>query len=265
VIRLDGTSDPVLAIHGVSSNNRLWGWLHDAAPWATLVAPDLPGRGDAAALSARPSSLAALADHLASLGLGRVHVLGMSLGGFVAVALAARHPELVRTLTLVDGGLPVAQLRDAEALRGPLRAQYADATDWPSVAAYAEHYVATAAPLVDPADPRLLALCAHDLARGENGGPVRRHLDTVVEDALDVFCTEHPAEALGRVEAPVELVHAQWSVGRDSAPMYEPDHVARFDVAATLVEGVDHAGTVMTERGAAACAAALERSLSRPT
>ena len=37
---------PVLAIHGISSQRRLWNWLRAAAPDLSLVAPDLRGRGD---------------------------------------------------------------------------------------------------------------------------------------------------------------------------------------------------------------------------
>jgi pimeloyl-ACP methyl ester carboxylesterase len=36
------------------------------------------------------------------LGLGRVHFVGLSMGGFVGMRLAARHPELVRSLVLLD-------------------------------------------------------------------------------------------------------------------------------------------------------------------
>jgi pimeloyl-ACP methyl ester carboxylesterase len=46
------------------------------------------------------------ADHVAAFaaehGLGRPHVAGLSFGGSVALALARRHPELPRTLTLVS-------------------------------------------------------------------------------------------------------------------------------------------------------------------
>jgi pimeloyl-ACP methyl ester carboxylesterase len=37
-------SEPVLAIHGISSQRRLW--LRAAAPGLSLIAPDLRGRGD---------------------------------------------------------------------------------------------------------------------------------------------------------------------------------------------------------------------------
>jgi cephalosporin-C deacetylase-like acetyl esterase len=41
----------VLAIHGVSSQRRLWNWLHFQAPELTLVAPDLRGRDDSVTIT----------------------------------------------------------------------------------------------------------------------------------------------------------------------------------------------------------------------
>jgi len=37
-----------------------------------------------------------------ALGIGPVHFVGMSMGGFVGMRLAARRPELVRSLVLID-------------------------------------------------------------------------------------------------------------------------------------------------------------------
>jgi pimeloyl-ACP methyl ester carboxylesterase len=45
---LMGSTTPVLAVHGVSSNRRLWNWVHAAAPEISLVAPDLRGRAGSA-------------------------------------------------------------------------------------------------------------------------------------------------------------------------------------------------------------------------
>jgi pimeloyl-ACP methyl ester carboxylesterase len=54
-------------------------------------------------------SLIVAADDLAALikklDLGKVHVVGHSLGGGTALFLALRHPELVRTLTMSDSGV----------------------------------------------------------------------------------------------------------------------------------------------------------------
>src|SRR4051794_3067487 len=106
----DGQAEPVLAIHGISSQRRLWGWLRAEAPDLTLVAPDLRGRADSVAIEGPFGIEQHSRDMLAvldALHLDQVHVLGMSMGGFIAVDLAVRAPERVRSLVLVDGGFPM--------------------------------------------------------------------------------------------------------------------------------------------------------------
>jgi pimeloyl-ACP methyl ester carboxylesterase len=39
---------------------------------------------------------------IGALGLGSVHYVGLSMGGFVGMRLGARHPELLRSLTLIE-------------------------------------------------------------------------------------------------------------------------------------------------------------------
>ena len=56
-VELTGSGpEPVLAIHGISSQRKLWNWLHAVAPGLALVAPDLRGRGDSAEVTG-PSSV----------------------------------------------------------------------------------------------------------------------------------------------------------------------------------------------------------------
>lgn len=52
---LGGSSDPMLAIHGISSQRRRWNWLHPTAPDLTLIAPELRGCGDDSIDVAGPS------------------------------------------------------------------------------------------------------------------------------------------------------------------------------------------------------------------
>ena len=86
------------------------GWLEVAQrlPDVILLAPDLRGRGRSAhlpgpyGLATHVADLVALLD---AVGCERV-VVGHSMGGFVAVTLAALHPDRVSRLVLVDGGLP---------------------------------------------------------------------------------------------------------------------------------------------------------------
>lgn len=74
------------------------------------MAVDLPGFGRSepdATFDYRVASHAAvLGDFLAALDCGPVHLVGNSLGGTVALLLAARRPQLVRTLTLISPAVP---------------------------------------------------------------------------------------------------------------------------------------------------------------
>ena len=76
-----------------------------------LVALDLRGRGDTDKPSGGPFGMSQHAIDVAAamrgLGIGRSLVVGHSMGAFVAVALAAEHPEVVSGVVLVDGGLPL--------------------------------------------------------------------------------------------------------------------------------------------------------------
>lgn len=83
------------AIEGLASNFR-------------VLAPDFPGFGDSE--KPAPARYAygidafseSVVDLIAGLELGRVSIVGHSLGGATAIALAADHPELVERLVLVD-------------------------------------------------------------------------------------------------------------------------------------------------------------------
>jgi pimeloyl-ACP methyl ester carboxylesterase len=73
-----------------------------------VLAPDLPGFGESEKPppTRYPYGIEAFSesvvDLIAGLELGRVSVVGHSLGGATAIALAADHPELVERLVLVD-------------------------------------------------------------------------------------------------------------------------------------------------------------------
>jgi pimeloyl-ACP methyl ester carboxylesterase len=73
-----------------------------------VVAPDLPGFGhsEKPPESRFPYGINAFADAVldlyAGLELGRAIIVGHALGGAVAITLAARHPELISRLVLID-------------------------------------------------------------------------------------------------------------------------------------------------------------------
>lgn len=93
-----------------------------------MVAIDLPGHGesDPPAGASIEDYAAAVADFLVALDCGPAVVIGHSLGGSIAIALAARHATLVRALVLIAScvKLPLVDSvgeRVVAFLPGPLR------------------------------------------------------------------------------------------------------------------------------------------------
>jgi len=104
-------AEPALYIHGLGGSSTNWTDLAALlATWLDGMAMDLPGFGRSDPAPRGGYSLSALSGRAAQLiehhGRGPVHLLGNSLGGAVAVHLAASRPELVRTLTLVSPAMP---------------------------------------------------------------------------------------------------------------------------------------------------------------
>lgn len=99
------SGESVLFLHGGNVAGWTWQPQVERLPGRHLLTPDLPGYGTRADVDF--PGLAGAADDLADLIRaravdGRAHLVGLSLGGFVAVQLARRHPELVRS-ALVSG------------------------------------------------------------------------------------------------------------------------------------------------------------------
>ena len=91
-------AEPLLLLHGIGSTAEDFTAVRPQLEEQFLVlAPDLPGHGGSPALSVRPT-IAALADaveaDLDDLDIDRVHVLGNSLGGRIAMELAVRGRAL---------------------------------------------------------------------------------------------------------------------------------------------------------------------------
>jgi pimeloyl-ACP methyl ester carboxylesterase len=104
-----GSGDPVILLHGLLFDSRTWtGVSRRLTDRFRLIAPDLPGFGQ----SEKPRQarfgydIAAytetITDLYAGLDLGRAAVVGHGLGGAIALSLAAKRPELVSRLVLVD-------------------------------------------------------------------------------------------------------------------------------------------------------------------
>ncbi|MNZ72942.1 Lipase 1 precursor [compost metagenome] len=97
----------VLLVHGFGADKNNWPRF---ARYLTeryhVIAVDLPGFGE----SSRPDNISydvgsqaeRLFDFTRALGIGRLHLVGNSMGGQIVAVFAARHPQQVLSLALFD-------------------------------------------------------------------------------------------------------------------------------------------------------------------
>ena len=200
-----GGSQTIILLHGLGASSAHWRLAMPAlAAGARVLAPDQLGFGksDKPAINYRVATLVEMLDEFyAQTGVTKATLVGSSMGGWIAAAFAARHPEKVERLVLVDsagysqkrwGGPPVrredllrmnpATLADMRALLLTLFANKALVTDLAVRAAFAQK-----------------------LAAGD-GAVINAFIDSVMrdEDYLD--------GKLGTITAPTLLIWGQGDV-----------------------------------------------------
>ncbi len=106
--------EKIILVHGGVQGSKRGGADHFPTQKALvdegfhLLVPDRPGHGQSA-FPGRPDDPEADGELIAELLGEGAHVVGHSFGGCVALAAAARRPEAVKTLTLIEPGMqPVA-------------------------------------------------------------------------------------------------------------------------------------------------------------
>ena len=100
-----GSGEPLLMIMGLSGDLQAWALqVPTLARKYRVVTYDNRGAGRTSAPD-KPYSIKQMADDavglLDTLGIARAHVLGFSMGGYIAQELAAAHPERVEKLILL--------------------------------------------------------------------------------------------------------------------------------------------------------------------
>ena len=99
-----GQGFPIIFIHGFCETQAMWfPFVEPLAEDYQVITLDLPGFGDSPLITSE-ISLEEVADDLADWfndqGFNKAVVIGHSLGGYVALALAERHPHLIQGLGL---------------------------------------------------------------------------------------------------------------------------------------------------------------------
>lgn len=101
-----GEGDPVVLIHGFGLDCGMWEPQWRAfAQRHRVIRYDLRGYGGSSLPEGTYSHVDDLLALLAFLGSAPVHLVGLSLGGRVALRVAVQEPRAVRSLTLADAAL----------------------------------------------------------------------------------------------------------------------------------------------------------------
>lgn len=253
--RWDGDRQPIVLVHGLASNARLWDGVAPRLAEAghAVVAIDQRGHGR----SDKPGGgydMATVVDDLATLidavGFERPVVVGQSWGGNVVVELGAAHPGVASAIVGVDGGTIELRRRfpDWESCRDVLAPPHLVGTpaaqleamlrranpDWPetgiqgAMACFEVRADGTIAPWLD-FDRHLAVL------RGLWDHEPSRRYEHIEAPVLLLAADDRPddpswrrSKAHGLQEAAAALARArvEWLVGHHDLHAQHPDRVA---------------------------------------
>ena len=111
---LDPTATRTVYVHGLGGSSLNWTDLMGLRmPTSPGIAIDLPGfgRSSPAARHTLDAHAAAVVALLDAEKCGPVDLIGNSMGGATSILVAARRPDLVRSLTLIGPALPGQRMR----------------------------------------------------------------------------------------------------------------------------------------------------------
>jgi len=235
----DAGAPPIVLLHGITGHARTWDRLAAAlAPRWRVLAVDQRGHGDSAAapdgdygVTAMAIDLAAFADEL---GLGRFALLGLSMGGRVAMVYAGSHADRLERLVIVDIGPEI----HPEGLER-VRAMMAGAPERLASETQAIDYIRRANPRYDEVELRHRVV--HGLKRAPDGGLTWKYdkalRDTMRSggrrDTIDLWA------ALDRITCPTLIVRGS------ASDILSPDIAKRMlealpDGRLVEIEGAGH-------------------------
>lgn len=221
----------IVLLHGYSADRHVW--VRFAARLVRdfhVVIPDLAGHGASPFVAgsgySAPAQAARVAALLDALGVDRAHLLGNSMGGFVAASYAVAYPARTLTLGLCDAaGLTPTEASDADRLfeqgHNPFLLDH--------VGQFADFYALTMA-----RPPFVPGFVAHAIAADY----VRRRA-SLAEIFGDFYLQDVLDDRLGEITAPT------WVVWGAEDRIVHPAHAAVWaeglrDATVTTYDGVGH-------------------------
>ena len=272
-----GPDDPeaptILAVHGVTASHKAWPYLAEALPGVRIIAPDLRGRGRSNALPGpygMPTHAEDLAAVLGALTTGPVVVVGHSMGAFAALVLANLFPDRVRSLVLVDGGLPLqvpAGISDedvvsavlgpaAERLNSTFPSREVYRTFWRQHPAFSADWTPLVEEYVD-----------YDLTGEEPDLKPATRYQAMAEDTAELHRGASLLKALDELAVDTQVLRAPRGLLNEPAALYAPGYLEGWaeklpSLRVREVPDVNHYTIVMGQAGARAVANSVQEALA---
>ncbi len=116
---VQGRGSILVLLHGAGVDNRLWApQLADLSLTYQVIVPNLPGHGNVPVVEDVPAMAGYVRARLSELGVERYALVGLSLGGMVALDLAGHWPNEVTHLVMIESVPKVADSRLANCVAG---------------------------------------------------------------------------------------------------------------------------------------------------
>jgi len=223
---LEGKGKQILCIHGLTANFRFWDCLASAlSPQHRVIAMDLRGRG----LSDKPNTGYSIEHHCKDIlalmndqGLERPVLMGHSLGAFISLVFAAKHPQRVDRLILVDGGGKLSETQMAKVFTGIKPSLDRLGQVFPTFDAYVS--LMKQAPFLQPWNSYMEAYFRYEVEEVEGGVRSRVHPKHIEEETINLK-KEDSTQFYSRISCPTLILRATRGM------LAEDDFVLPEDVA----------------------------------
>ena len=204
-----GKGKTVFCVHGISGSCRCWDNVAEAlSPQHQVLAMDLRGRG----LSEKPASGYSISHHCRDIqallkheNIDQVVMLGHSLGALIGLEFAAKFPEAVERLILVDGGGQLSGEQRKKVFAGIQPTLDRLGKIFPSNEAYLN--LLKRNPLLQPWTPMLEAYYLYELEDAGGGVRSRVKAEHIKEEAENLTGYD-VTEFYSRIKCPVLILRA---------------------------------------------------------
>lgn len=227
----EGGEPPIVMLPGLSANAHAFDGLAAAglSPRFRTIALDLRGRGD----SDKPDTGYTLEDHasdvlalLDRLGIERATILGHSFGGLLTIYLAAKYPDRVTRIVLVDVAMWI--IEDTTRL---IRVSIDRLTKtFPSADGYID--ALKQAPYLDGFwDPMVESYFRAEIETSPDGTARARTSAAAIELVIESIGKEPWREYVKQISVPSILINGPGAYGPPGAPAIVPAALAQETAA----------------------------------